>query len=364
MARRRIDGWLALAAFSIACGAGHAQDRWEARAPMPSPQFDHGAAAVGGKLHVFGGDVTSIYLSHSHHCYDAATNAWSSRAAMPTWRSSFATAVVNGRIHTIGGQVREQNHRVVGNHETYDPQTDSWTAHAAMPQPRWGAAGVGVGRLAFVLGGQPFSEVATVDVYDSAKDSWSQRTPMPAPRWGHAAVEHDGLIYVSGGRRAGETLAAVDAYDIRSDTWSPRAPMASARWGHVSVVWDGLIYAIGGASGSGSSLQLLASVEVYDPRTDTWSPARPMMRDRGDAAGAVLDGVIHMVGGLTLSPIAPGLPWVPTSQSSHEAFVQPLLRPRSAEDCKDGAWRDYRIFANQGDCVSFAVTGGRNRPGG
>jgi hypothetical protein len=40
--------------------------------------------------------------------------------------------------------------------------------------------------------------------------------------------------------------------------------------------------------------------------------------------------------------------------------VQPF--PTSKEQCKNGGWRNFPGFKNQGDCVSFVATGGRNRP--
>jgi hypothetical protein len=38
--------------------------------------------------------------------------------------------------------------------------------------------------------------------------------------------------------------------------------------------------------------------------------------------------------------------------------------PTTTEECKNGGWRDFGVFKNQGDCVSFVATGGRNSPGG
>ena len=38
--------------------------------------------------------------------------------------------------------------------------------------------------------------------------------------------------------------------------------------------------------------------------------------------------------------------------------------PTSASQCKNGGWRSFGIFRNQGDCVSFVATGGRNAPAG
>jgi dienelactone hydrolase len=37
--------------------------------------------------------------------------------------------------------------------------------------------------------------------------------------------------------------------------------------------------------------------------------------------------------------------------------------PTSKDHCKNGGWRNYPRFKNQGDCVSFVATGGKNPPG-
>ena len=42
----------------------------------------------------------------------------------------------------------------------------------------------------------------------------------------------------------------------------------------------------------------------------------------------------------------------------HDA--QPL--PASKDDCKNGGWRTFGVFKNQGDCVSFVATKGKNPP--
>ena len=38
--------------------------------------------------------------------------------------------------------------------------------------------------------------------------------------------------------------------------------------------------------------------------------------------------------------------------------------PTSKDQCKNGGWRTYGVFKNQGDCVSFVATGGKNQPSG
>jgi hypothetical protein len=36
--------------------------------------------------------------------------------------------------------------------------------------------------------------------------------------------------------------------------------------------------------------------------------------------------------------------------------------PTSKDQCKNGGWRSYGVFRNQGDCVSFVATKGKNPP--
>jgi hypothetical protein len=38
--------------------------------------------------------------------------------------------------------------------------------------------------------------------------------------------------------------------------------------------------------------------------------------------------------------------------------------PNSKDQCKNGGWRSYNVFKNQGDCVSFVATGGKNPSAG
>jgi hypothetical protein len=45
------------------------------------------------------------------------------------------------------------------------------------------------------------------------------------------------------------------------------------------------------------------------------------------------------------------------------SIVDAPPRPTTRDQCKNGGWRTYGVFKNQGDCVSFVATGGKNPPG-
>jgi hypothetical protein len=70
---------------------------------------------------------------------------------------------------------------------------------------------------------------------------------------------------------------------------------------------------------------------------------------------------------VTLTSAAPGTADVSATLDSQTVsttvtFTQRF--PTSADQCKQGGWQSFGNFKNQGDCVSYVATGGRNRPNG
>jgi hypothetical protein len=59
--------------------------------------------------------------------------------------------------------------------------------------------------------------------------------------------------------------------------------------------------------------------------------------------------------------------WTATIAWSGGTLVQSLFvdcaPPATADQCKDGGWRTFGVFRNQGDCVGFVTTRGKNEAG-
>ena len=54
-----------------------------------------------------------------------------------------------------------------------------------------------------------------------------------------------------------------------------------------------------------------------------------------------------------------------TPGSIVDAFVAKIVTlPRSTDQCKNGGWKTFGVFKNQGDCVSFVASKGKNPPSG
>ncbi len=69
---------------------------------------------------------------------------------MPTPRSGLAAAALGGRIFVFGG---EQPAATFPQNESFDPVTDAWATHAPLPSPRHGLGAVALGNAIHTVAG-------------------------------------------------------------------------------------------------------------------------------------------------------------------------------------------------------------------
>jgi N-acetylneuraminic acid mutarotase len=91
-------------------------------------------------------------------------------------------------------------------------------------------------------------------------------------------------------------LNTVEVYDPKTDSWSFRKPMPVKRSGHCAVLAaDGKIYILGGSEVLDVPLN---TVFIYDPEKDSWEKGPNMILPRDVlAAVATPDGKIYAIGG-------------------------------------------------------------------
>jgi N-acetylneuraminic acid mutarotase len=120
---------------------------------------------------------------------------------------------------------------------------------------------------------------------------------MPTPRAMAAAGVIDGKLYVAGGSLTDDfqtSLPILEVFDPLTGQWATGAPMATERTAALGAVAGGALYVMGGLSSIG---QFLDTVERYDPRIGTWSPAasiRGLGRDALGCGAATVDGKIYI----------------------------------------------------------------------
>ena len=110
-------------------------------------------------------------------------------------------------------------------------------------------------------------------VYDPVDGTWTRwAADLSGARWAHtAAALSDGTVIVVGGENDEGKIATAEVYDPASDTWTVVSQMVDGRSGHsMEMLPDGRLMVAGGSG---------PTVEVYDFNSNTWSLLPNLDRD-------------------------------------------------------------------------------------
>ena len=198
---------------------------WKEAEPLPTgPRVDLAAAAVGGKIYIFGGSGWDGTLSTVLE-YDPARDSWATKAAMPTPHTGMGVAVLDGQVYLVGGNDGD------GAVYAYDPAVDSWQEKASLPGPRfWLGCGVIRSKLC-AIGGGGWPPMAGVEEDDPTTDTWTPKNDAPNGLMAVGSTEVDGCIYVFGGVLGVPNVAQSTAlgFDPVVDEWMQLRAMPTRR---------------------------------------------------------------------------------------------------------------------------------------
>lgn len=137
----------------LALDLGSETPTWTVLGLFPDVR-DHLAGAYhDGKVYAIGGrDLQLQRLTGRMDVLDVATGTWSVGPSLPTPRAGMGAAVVGDRILVVGG---ETTTHAFDDAEAYDPALGAWSILPPLPGGRHGVGVVGVDGALYVEGGGP-----------------------------------------------------------------------------------------------------------------------------------------------------------------------------------------------------------------
>ena len=225
-------------------------------------------------------------------------------------------AVTAPKAYADGG--REVGVRLVGSGARIELEVDAdgeavlvdpfWTFTSSMLQGRHTHTATllssGKVLVAGGNGGSPNgpSQLATAESYDPATNTWSATGAMLQGRYAHtAALLGNGKVLVTGGATYSYNypyssyVASSELYDPATNSWSLVGSMSQGRYNHTTTrLGNGKVLVAGGTGASSS----IASAELHDPMTNTWSLVGSMSQARYSHTATLLgNGKVLVAGG-------------------------------------------------------------------
>ncbi|MBJ7469758.1 MAG: hypothetical protein JHD16_00570 [Solirubrobacteraceae bacterium] len=275
---------------------------------------------------------------------------WRSAGSMNVARSEFGYArLPDGKVLVAGGATSTG---WTGQSELYDPATGAWTPTGAMQTPRIDPGAdfqlpvLPDGRVVYAGGYPSVAATTSVEIFNPQTGAWSTAAPMSQGRSGYAwSILPDGRLLVAGGSlNAGGTAAtaSVEIYDPQSNTWAAGPSMATARYnGAFVTLRDGRLMVISGWTSTAAP----TNAEIYNPQTNTWATVSTPFGRYAPVAQLLPDGRVIVAGGGSPST-AHAEAWLYNPQTNAWASTGAMPSPR--------AWAS---IASRGDGGPLVVSG-------
>ncbi len=181
---------------------------------------------------------------------------------------------------------------------------NTWNQETPLPNGKSSHTSEVINDMIYVIGGHEGNGIPTdkLEILNTKTNTWSLGAPKNIPVLTAASAVIDGKIYVFGGlqniSQASSATNIVEIYDPKSNSWSYGASMPNGIYGSSAIAFDSKIYLIGGVTNTASFLQ---NIWVYDTKNNTWSVGANLPRLNAFSSVEIFGDKIYMIGGFTPS---------------------------------------------------------------
>jgi len=227
-----------------------------------------------------------------------------------------------------------------------------------------------------IAGGSDIHGVATAgsELFDPKANRWVRAGNMISARAAHAAtLLADGDVLVTGGQTGLsifpiQVLASAEVYHPKTNSWTSVAAMHAVRRMHSSIrLHDGRVLVVGGtnvATGSPLPAAQQEQAEIYDPRSDTWTFAATGLPPLSAQAATLMpDGTVVVTGGTTDTGFATTSAEVfDPLTNGWQPTTWPMATPRYGHTAT--LLPDGKLLLVGGYSTQPEISGGRGYPNG
>jgi hypothetical protein len=271
--------------------------------PMLEPRSDQSATLLpDGMVLIAGGMRRNQDFYRSAEIFDPVANQFHRVGDMSVARVGHAAVLMpSGRVLILGGWI---GHAVTDSVEQYDPATQKFVVIGKMTTKRAHPSVTLLGNGDLLIAGGNDSDgpsgIASAELYRADMQTFETLPSMHEARFAHSAtLLNDGRVLLAGGRGATVT-AASEIYDPRTRKFTVAGDLNVARYKHTAALLpDGRVLLAGGSDArdwNGTT----NTAEIYDPRTQKFTPTSPLAEARfklPDEAAVLSSGLILVAGG-------------------------------------------------------------------
>ena len=303
--------------FSSSVAVAQQEGTFVPTGSMASARFGHSATLLNnGMVLVAGGWNDSLFVLASAELYDPAKGAFTPTGSMASARFGHSATLLNNGKVLIAGGLPVPGGSGLSSAELYDPATGTFTPTGSMASARSDqtATLLNNGKVLISGGGtgNVCLDLASAELYDSVTGTFTPTGNMTSGRVADSAtLLNNGQVLVAGGLNCQSStgdysLASSELYDPATGTFTPTGSMTSTREGQTATLLNnGKVLVAGGQIVPSVGDYILASAELYDPSTGTFTTTASMSIGRARMSPAPLlnNGEVFVSGGQSNSGV-------------------------------------------------------------